>query len=78
MLVQLCSKSFKLDFSSTCIENFQMYKLVLEKAEESEIRWILEKAREFQKITYFCFIDYVKAFDYGSQQTEKFLKRWEF
>ena len=38
-----------------------MYKLVLEKAEESEIRWILEKAREFQKITYFCFIDYVKA-----------------
>ena len=55
-----------------------MYKLVLEKAEESEIRWILEKAREFQKITYFCFIDYVKAFDYGSQQTGKFLKRWEF
>ena len=48
------------------------------KAEESEIRWILEKAREFQKITYFCFIDYVKAFDYGSQQTGKFLKRWEF
>ena len=26
-------------------------------------RWITEKAREFQKNTYFCFIDYVKAFD---------------
>ena len=27
------------------------------------IRWIMEKAREFQKNTYFCFIDYAKAFD---------------
>ena len=27
------------------------------------IRWIIEKAREFQKKTYFCFIDYTKAFD---------------
>ena len=26
--------------------------------------WIIEKAREFQKNTYFCFIDYAKAFDY--------------
>ena len=26
-------------------------------------RWIIEKAREFQKNIYFCFIDYVKAFD---------------
>ena len=25
--------------------------------------WIIEKAREFQKSTYFCFIDYAKAFD---------------
>ena len=25
--------------------------------------WIMEKAREFQKNTYFCFIDYAKAFD---------------
>ena len=45
-----------------------MFKLVLEKAEKSDqianIRWIIEKAREFQKNTYFCFIDYAKAFDY--------------
>ena len=27
------------------------------------ILWIIEEAREFQKNIYFCFIDYVKAFD---------------
>ena len=30
----------------------------------ANICWIIEEAREFQKIIYFCFIDYVKAFDY--------------
>ena len=35
----------------------------------ANIRWIIEKAREFQKNIYFCFMDYVKAFDCGSQQT---------
>ena len=29
----------------------------------ANIRWIIEKAREFQKHIYFCFIDYAKAFD---------------
>ena len=29
----------------------------------ANIHWIIEKAREFQKNTYFCFIDYAKAFD---------------
>ena len=29
----------------------------------SNIHWIIEKAREFQKNIYFCFIDYAKAFD---------------
>ena len=29
----------------------------------ANIHWITEKAREFQKNTYFCFIDYAKAFD---------------
>ena len=46
---------------------FQLFKLVLEKAEEPEIKLptsaIIEKAREFQKNIYFCFIDYAKAFD---------------
>ena len=30
----------------------------------ANIRWIIKKAREFQKNIYFCFIDYTKAFDY--------------
>ena len=29
----------------------------------ANIRWIIEKVREFQKNIYFCFIDYPKAFD---------------
>ena len=45
-----------------------MFKMDLEKTEELEIKianicWIIEKAREFQKNIYFCFIDYGKAFD---------------
>ena len=48
--------------------NFQMFKLVLEKAEEPEIKsptsvGSSKKAREFQKNIYFYFIDYAKAFD---------------
>ena len=34
----------------------------------ANIRWIIEKARELQKNIYFCFLDYAKAFDCGSQQ----------
>ena len=30
----------------------------------ANLSWIIEKAREFQKNIYFCFIDYTKAFDY--------------
>ena len=33
----------------------------------ANIHWIIGKAREFQKNIYFCFTDYAKAFDYGSQ-----------
>ena len=29
----------------------------------ANIRWIIEKEREFQKNTYLCFVDYTKAFD---------------
>ena len=35
----------------------------------ANICWFTEKVREFQKNIYFCFIDYAKAFDCGSQQT---------
>ena len=48
-------------------ENFQKYKLNSEKAEEPDqtanVRWLMEKAREFQKNIYFCFINYIKAFN---------------
>ena len=33
------------------------------------IRWIIKKAREFQKNIYFCFTDYAKAFDCVDQKT---------
>ena len=78
-------KSFKLGISSTWIKNFQMYNLGLEKAEEPEINqianihWIKEKAREFQKNIYFCFIDYTKALAmWITTNCGKFLKRWEY
>ena len=35
----------------------------------ANICWIIEKAREFQKNVYFCFIDYAKAFDYVNHNT---------
>ena len=62
--------------------NFQMLKLVLEKAEEPEIKLPISagssKAREFQKNIYFCFIDYAKAFDcVDHNKLWKFLKRWD-
>ena len=58
-------------------ENFQMFKLNLEKAEESEIKLptsigSLKKAREFQKNIYFCFTDYTKASDYVNHN-----KQWK-
>ena len=33
------------------------------RAQIANICWIMEKAREFQKNIYFCFIDYAKSFD---------------
>ena len=43
------------------------------------MHWIIEKAREFQKNIYFCFIDYTKAFDYVDHQNcGRFFKRWEY
>ena len=46
----------------------------------ASIHWIMEKAREFQKGTYFCFIDYAKAFDcvWITINCGKFWKRWEY
>ena len=57
-----------------------MFKLVLEKAEEPEIKLPISagswKKQEFQKNIYFCFIDYAKAFDCVDHN--KLWKRWEY
>ena len=45
----------------------------------ANIRWIIKKAREFQKHIYFYFIDYAKAFDcVDHNNCGKFWKRWEY
>ena len=40
----------------------------------SNVHWLFEGAREFQKNIYFCFIDYTKDFDFGSQQNVEMWK----
>ena len=44
----------------------------------ANIRWIIEKAREFQKNISFCCIDYAKAFVWITTNCGKSLKRWEY
>ena len=63
--------------------NFQMFKLVLEKAEEPEIKLPTSsgslKKQEFQKNIYFCFIDYAKALTmWITKNYGKLWKRWEY
>ena len=41
----------------------------------ANICWIIEKARDFQKNMYFCFIDYAKAFVWITTNCGRFLKR---
>ena len=58
----------KPDFSNMWTVNFQMFKLLLEKAEEPEIKLPTftgssKKQASFRKNIYFCFIDYARAFD---------------
>ena len=45
----------------------------------ANIHWIIEKAKEFQKNIYFCFIDYAKALTvWITTNCGKFFKRWEY
>ena len=47
--------------------------------QRANIHWIIEKAREFQKNIYFCFIDYAKAFDcVDHNKLWKILKEMEY
>ena len=68
-------------FSNTWTMNFQMFNLVLEKAEKSEIKlpasagsW--KKQENATKNVYFCFIDYAKAFVWITINCGKFWKKW--
>ena len=84
MLASLCSKFFILGFSSTRTENFQMYKLSFEEAEESEIKLptyveIMEKAKEFKKKTSISSsLTMLKPLTvWITTNCGKFLKRWD-
>ena len=44
----------------------------------TNICWIIDKAREFQKNIYFCFIEYTKAFDCVDHNCGKFFRREEY
>ena len=45
----------------------------------ANICWIMEKARQFQKNIYFCFVDYAKAFEcVDHNKLWKFWKRWAY
>ena len=45
----------------------------------ANIRWIMKRAREFQRNIYFCFIDYAKALTvWITINCGKFFKRWEY
>ena len=49
------------------------------KGKLASTHWIMQKAREFQKNTYFCFIDYVKALTvWITTNCGKLFKRWEY
>ena len=67
MLAKKCLKFSKPGFNSGWTVNFQMFKLVLEKAEEANIKLPTSAGsstkQEFQKNIYFCFTDYAKTFD---------------
>ena len=53
------------------------YNMIICREVSANIRWITEKAREFQKNICFCFIDYAKAFDcVDTINCGKFFKRW--
>ena len=61
-----------------------MFKRDLKKCRETRdqtanIHWIIEKAREFQKNIYFCFIDYPKPLAvWITTNCGKFFKKWEY
>ena len=83
-LARLCSKSFKLCFSSMWTENFQLFKLDLEKAEEPEIKLPTsigssKKQENSRKTSTSALLTTPKPLTvWITTNCGKFLKRWEF
>ena len=44
----------------------------------ANIHWLIQKAMEFQRNIYFCFIDYMEPFVWITTNCGKFLKRWDY
>ena len=84
MLVRLCSKSFTLGLNSMWTENFQTYKLNLEKAEELEIKLSssigsLQKQKSFRKTSTSVLLTTPKPLTvWIIRNCGKFFKRWEY
>ena len=79
MLAKWCSRFSKPGYNSMWTINFQMFKLILKKTDEPEIKLPTSigssKKQEFQKNIYFCLIDNQCLWLCGSQQTGKSFKR---
>ena len=83
MLVKLCSKSFKLGFNNMWTENFQMYKAGFRKGRETKgqtanIRWMRKKQGFPEKHLFLLYWLHKSLQLHESQQTGKFLNRWEY
>ena len=84
MLARLCLKSVKLGFSNTWTENFQMYKLDLEKTEEPEIKFPTftgswRKQGNYRKTPTPTSLTVLKSLTmWITIYCEKFFKRWEY
>ena len=83
MLVKECSKFSKPGFSNTWTVNFQMFKLVLEKAEEPELKlptsagsW--KKQESSRKTSISALLTRPKPLTVGSQYTVENSERWEY
>ena len=84
MLLKQCSKFSKPGFSNTWTENFQMFKLDLEKTEEPEIKLpklvgSLKKQKSSRKISTSALLTMSKPLTVWIKiNSEKFLKKWEY
>ena len=84
MLVKKCSKFYKPGFNSVCTVNFQMFKLVLEKGEEPEIKLptsvgLSKKQESYRKTSTSALLTMPKPLTvWITTNSGKFFKRWVY